>query len=297
MIKIKKIYTILSKKKEANSIIEKEFSLKKNSIKRLTGIKRRYISGVNETSEGNAVKVCKKIPKNYVKNISHIIGVTNTPSIKFPGISNYVSSELKLENVHCLNLNLGCTGYVDAISLAYDIINSYKKNKVLIVTSDTYSKFISKNNKSIRPLFSDGASATIIEHSKIGFKIQSRRFKNVPNSQNDLIFKDYITMNGPAVVSFAIKNVIPVLRENQKKTKVIYLHQAGKIIVDLIKKNFDKKIFVPENFSKYGNLVSGSLPFLIKEYFKSFNRSKKIIICGFGVGLSYSTLILKKNSI
>ena len=104
-------------------------------------------------------------------------------------------------------------------------------------------------------------------------------------------------MNGPAVVSFAIKNVIPILRKNQRETKAIYLHQAGKIMIDLIKKNFNKKIFVPENFSKYGNLVSGSLPFLIKETFKNFNKSKKIIICGFGVGLSYSALILKKRSI
>ena len=206
MIEISRIETKLGKKIEKNNVIEKQFSLKKNSIEKLVGIQKRYISNKNETSEKNAMEVCRKIPRSVLKSISHIISVTNTPSINFPGISNFISSALKMENVHCINLNLGCTGYVDALSIAYDIISAEKKSNILIVTSDTYSKFINPKNRSIRPLFSDGASASIVKYSKKGFRNTLRKFKNIANTEKDLCFsKNEIFMDGPAVLSFAIK--------------------------------------------------------------------------------------------
>ncbi len=295
MIEIIRIETKLGSKIEKNDLIERKLLLKKNSIDKLVGIKKRYISTPNETSEKNAIDVCKKIPRKILKSITHIICVTNTPSIKFPGISNFISSALKLENVHCINLNLGCTGYVDAISIAYDTIVSNKKSKVLIVTSDTYSKYINSKNRSIRPLFSDGASASIVKYSKKGFKISLRKFKNSANTQKDLIFKNNeIQMDGPAVVSFAIKIVLPEIKKFQKNTNSIYLHQAGNIVYNQIKNNIDKKIFLPKNYNRYGNLVSGSIPYLLRDNFKKFKKSKKLILCGFGVGLSCSLLLLKR---
>ena len=179
MIEISKIYYTLGKIKQNNSKIEKELGIKKNSINKLTGIKKRFISGNKETSENLALKVCKKINKSEVKKLSHIISVTNTPSIKFPGISNYISSSLKIKNVFCVNLNSGCTGYVDALILAYDIISNNNKSRILIVTSDTYSKFINKSDRAIRPLFSDGASATLIKYKKNGFKSLGRKNLNI----------------------------------------------------------------------------------------------------------------------
>jgi 3-oxoacyl-[acyl-carrier-protein] synthase-3 len=295
MINISRIYYKLGGKIEQNSIIEKEFRLKKDSICRLTGINKRFISTKNETSEKLALEVCKSLKTKEISKISHIISVTNTPSIQFPGISNYVCNSLNLNNVHCINLNSGCTGYVDALILAYDIINFNKKSKILIVTADTYSKYINKNNKSIRPLFSDGSSASIIHYAKNGFKSTYRRTNNVSNSQKDLIFeKKNISMNGPAIVSLITTYVIPELKKNSRNVDGIYLHQAGKIAINLIKANLYKGYFVPTNFEKYGNLVSTSIPVLLKENLKKFKESKKILICGFGVGLSMSLLKLEK---
>lgn len=294
MIKISNIYFKLGLKKENNNIIEKKIGLKKNSLKKLTGIDTRYISGPNQTSEKIALNVCKKLKKNDVKNLTHLISVTNTPSIKFPGISNYIASALNIEDVHCLNLNAGCTGYVDALILCYDILKNNKKAKILIITSDTYSKFIKKNNKNIRPLFSDGASISIIQYSKYGYKLTKKVTKNIKKTQNELFFKNqFIEMNGPALVSFAANYVVPELIRSSKNVNAIYIHQAGKIVANLIKFNLKKK-FIPTNYEKYGNLVSTSIPVLLKENFKNLNKSKEIIICGFGVGLSMSLIKLKK---
>ena len=55
-----------------------------------------------------------------------------------------------------------------------------------------------------------------------------------------------------------------------------------------IKNRINKKIFFPVNFSNYGNLVSSSIPLLLKQNMIRFKREKKFVICGFGVGLSAS---------
>ena len=295
MIDISKIYFVLGNKMQPNSQLGKELILKKNSIKKLTGINKRYLASKNENSESLALKVCKKLKPSDISRITHIISVTNTPSIKFPGISNYLSSNLNIENVFCINLNSGCTGYVDAIILSYNIINNDKKSKVLIVTTDTYSKFINKNDRSIRPLFSDGASATIIKYKKNGFKLLARRNLNIINTQKDLIFKrKEINMNGPAVVSLALNNVIPELKKYLKNIDGLYLHQAGKIVINLIKSKLNKKVFIPSNYEKYGNLVSTSIPVLISENMNKLKKNKKIVLCGFGVGLSVSIIKLRR---
>jgi 3-oxoacyl-[acyl-carrier-protein] synthase-3 len=295
MISITDIHFKLGKKKESNFFIEKEFNIKKNSIFKLTGIKNRFLSSKSETTEKLALDVLKKLSKKDLLDVSHIIGVTNTPSVKFPGIANFVSNAINLENVHCINLNSGCTGYVDALILASDIIHNNKKSKVLIITSDTYTKYIHKKNRNIRPLFSDGSSASIVKFDKKGYKITQKKTKNISGTQQDLMFKgNEIEMNGPAVVAFAIKHVIPEIKKITKNVANIFIHQAGKLVVNLLKSNLSNKFVIPENYAKYGNLVSTSIPVLLKENYLKLKKSKKIIICGFGVGLSMTLIRLEK---
>ena len=295
MIEIDEIHIALGSITEKNDIIEKKFNLKKNSIYNLTGIKKRTIAKYNETAESLAIKACKKIKKNKLKNITHIISVTNTQNLRFPGISNFLSSKLALSQTHCLNLNQGCTGFVDALLMSYEFIKNNHKSKILIVTSDTYSKFISKNNKATRCLFSDGAAATLISHKKKGFKLKKKIFKNSLNTEKELsLIKNEINMNGPAVVSFALKDVIPEIKKLSKNVNCIFSHQAGKVVMSQIQKKINKKIFFPLNFSDYGNLVSTSIPLLLKQNMKRFKKEKKFIICGFGVGLSASLALFNR---
>ena len=124
-----------------------------------------------------------------------------------------------------------CTGFVDAI-ISYSLVKNDKKSKILLVTSDTYSKFISKNNKATRCLFSDGAAATLINYKKKSFKLKKKIFKNSFNTEKDLsLIKDEINMNGPAVVSFALKDVIPEIKKFSKNVNCIFSHQAGKVVM------------------------------------------------------------------
>jgi 3-oxoacyl-[acyl-carrier-protein] synthase-3 len=103
--------------------------------------------------------------------------------------------------------------------------------------------------------------------------------------------QDEIEMNGPAVVSFAIKDVLPEILKLSKNVNCIFSHQAGKIVMDQIQKKIKSKVLFPLNFEGHGNLVSSSIPLLIKQNMRKFREEKKILICGFGVGLSASIIL------
>jgi len=292
MIEIIEINIALGSIIETNSEIEKKFNLTKGAIYNLTGIKKRTIANKRETAESLAIKACNLFKKSKLGGITHLISVTNTSSVRFPGVSNFLASNLNLTNAHCINLNHGCTGFVDALEISHEIIKNDNKAQILLITSDTYTKFINKKNKALKCLFSDGASATLIKFNKNGLKLKKKVFKNTVNTEADLsLVKNEISMNGPAVVSFAIKDVLPEIINLSKDINCIFSHQAGKIVMSQIKKKIDKKVFFPLNFENHGNLVSTSIPLLIKQNMKRFKKGKKILICGFGVGLSASIIL------
>ena len=102
-------------------------------------------------------------------------------------------------------------------------------------------------------------------------------------------------MNGPAVVEFTLRHVIPILKKYSKNCGLLFSHQGSKIVIEKIKKSLNNKITIPQNLSKYGNLVSTSIPVLINENLKNLKKQKNFTICGFGVGLSVSLINFKKN--
>jgi 3-oxoacyl-[acyl-carrier-protein] synthase-3 len=305
MIKFENIKIELGKKLVKNRTIEKEFKLKNKSIINKTGIIQRYIAEHNQTSESLAINCCKKINYNSLKKITHILSVSNTPSYSFPSIAHFVGSALNLgENINCIGINSGCSGYVDALSIAYDIIKSDNSSRVLLTTSDTYSKFIRNNDKYIKCLFSDGGSATLITYAKNGWVVKKRYSETISNSQKNLMMnnldkkKRYIIMNGPGIVAFAIQKIIPKLKEFiSPSTNAVLLHQAGKIVIDLVVKSINNKknLYIPTNYKNFGNLVSTSIPLVFYQNFKRINSLKEIILCGFGVGLTHSYIKFVKN--
>ena len=192
---IKNLSLYLPKKIIKNSELDKKFNLKKNTLFNLTGIKKRRVCANHENTESIAIKAALKLIRNYKKkiNITHLITLTNTPSVYFPSVGHYVLSKIQkylTNKPFNIPLNCGCSGYVDGLILAHKFICNNKKSKILIITSDTYSKFISPSDKSILPLFGDGASASIIEYDKNGWSLENEFSESIPNTEDNLIFKD-----------------------------------------------------------------------------------------------------------
>lgn len=298
MINFKKISSSLGSIIENNSVIENEVNWSAKEIYNKIGIKRRYISNPQEDCLSLAEKAIRNLNEaSLLKRVKFLISVSNTGNNNFPGISNKIISKFDFsENILCINLNSGCTGFVDALSIVDSLM---KKNELsLIINVDTYSKYIKKNDRGIRTLFSDGASASLIENIKDGYKISKKSFISKKNTDKFLQMNEgQITMNGPMVLNFVIKDVIEQIKKilNKDPDYIIICHQPGKVVIELIKKSFpNNKIFT--NYENKGNLVSASIPILIQENFNEIFENNKIILIGFGVGLSSSILKLIRSN-
>ena len=93
-----------------------------------------------------------------INQINNLIFVTETNNYCFPGNSFLLASKLDLRSkIRLYDLNLGCTGFVEALDLA----NKLNGNS-LIVCAETYSKHIKKFNRSTSSLFSDGGSGVFL---------------------------------------------------------------------------------------------------------------------------------------
>ena len=304
MFSLSKPKIVLGSVLENNAELESYLKWDTGKIELKTGIKQRYISNASEDTQTLAIQAVNKLSTSEIKDISLIISVTNTPSSTFPSIAHYVNSEIETSvDTLCIGINSGCSGFVEALIIANNFLASDNTQKVLIVTADTYSKNIAKDNASIRTLFSDGASATIIEKNIADLSIQAKSTNTKKGTEKHLCMRadidghSLISMNGPQVLTFAVGTVLPNIQKIISKDKKYLMlpHQAGKLVLDTFKTKIPENVELLENYQQFGNLVSTSIPNLIFENFDRFQESKNIILSGFGVGLSHSSIVLKRD--
>ena len=142
---------------------------KMDDIEKKTGVKYRYICEDNQTSKDIAVLACEKLFKNSVKRseIDFLIVVTESPEYIAPPMSCDLQNSLNLDtSVVSFDINLGCSGFVYGLMVADSILRANNYKKGILVCVDTYSKYISRHDRTCRPLFSDAASAALITSSK-----------------------------------------------------------------------------------------------------------------------------------
>ena len=329
---IEKIEYYLPENIETNEFLEnqnKDWDLKKISKK--SGVHQRHIASSDETAFDLSLKACEKIFRNFNKEkIGGIIYCTQSPDYIMPPNSFLLHKELKFkENVFSFDFNHACTGYIYCILMANSFLSSGMAESILIINSDTYSKYINKKDRSTRVLFGDGAAATIVrkchsdsriidkEISSCGadynkFWIPAGGLRNPKTKKTSQEFVDFlgnirsendITMDGLGVWSF-INSVVPnqinqILKRNKldlSKIDQIIFHQASLMTLEsLIKKMKinEEKVYI--NIKNIGNTVSSSIPIALKDAVDDniISRGSKIILCGFGVGLSYGTILME----
>ncbi len=304
MLKIEEIVTSLGSIEENNFDIESLVGWDAKEILDKTGIEKRFIARDDESAESLALKAIKKIDLNKIKECDLILSVSNTQHNDFPTIAHYIYCELGIDTkIKCLGLNAGCTGFVDAVELIYSLFNSGFSKKAIIINADTYSKYVHDTDRSTRTIFSDGAVATMISKDVNGYKIKDKIFSSAQSSYEHLIKKEFdgkrlIKMNGPKVLQFSMSHVASEILEliSPDEEYILFPHQAGKLVLDVLERKLPQNIKILKNYSKYGNLVSASIPNLIKENFNQLKKNK-IIISGFGVGLSHNAILLECNNI
>lgn len=289
-----------------------------------TGILNRYISTAGETAVDLAFAAGKKLLGTIpnIEEIDLLILVTQSSDYVLPTSACILQDRLGLpKNCMAFDVNLGCSGFVYALSIAGSLIESGVARKGLILCADTYTKYIGKNDRTCRPLFSDGAAATLVESSatddmgpfelgtdgagydRLIVKHGGARESDRKADQVAAACRGSLEMSGSDVFLFTMRVVPPCINKLLDRTgltleniDLFVFHQASKLVIEnLIRTlSLDKdKVFT--NFENIGNTVSASIPIALKDA-DTQGRLKEgdtVMLVGFGVGLSWGATLIR----
>lgn len=276
-------------------------------IESKTGISTRYIADSKQDALDLALLAAKKLIRKFridPSGISGLILVTQSPRYVLPTSACLLQDLLGL-STSCMafDVNLGCSGFVYGLSIAGSLIESGVSKNVLLVCSDAYSKYISTTDRTCRPIFSDGASAVLLEAST-EFKIGPFILGTDGRGAEKLIVRsNQIKMEGADVFMFTLREVpksVNALLDRTGRTldevALFVFHQASKIVVDGI----CKKLRIPESkvirqYQKIGNTVSASIPMALEEAILEgrLRKNDLAMLVGFGVGYSWGACFIE----
>jgi 3-oxoacyl-[acyl-carrier-protein] synthase-3 len=303
------------------------------SVADRAGVKSRHIAQEGETALDLAQKACDKLLAHVDQSKTPIDGIifcTQSPDYIMPPNSHLLHRYLKLpDSVMAFDFNLACSGFIYGLAIANSLIVAGTAKNILLVTADTYSKYINKKDRSARALFGDGAAACLITpydgpggflpfdlashgaaYSK--FYIPAGGLRNpktnetsvdVADRSGNLKSQENIHMDGLGVWTF-INSAVPkqiqahLVKNNLKLQNIdeFIFHQASLMTLDSLIKILGiekEKVFM--NLEKLGNTVSASIPIALADAIKAgkIKLGQKLLLSGFGVGLSYGTTTLE----
>lgn len=323
---IKGIATVIPKEKtELISLadIYGEKTIKK--ISKATGISEVRIAPKDKTSSDYCIEAAESLFRKINFNredIDGVVFVTETPDYIIPHTSAIMQDKLGLKKtIPAFDLNYGCAGYVYGLFQSHMLIQSGYCKNVLFCAGDTLSRYVHPEDKALRMVLGDAGSATIVsvkeQESKSSFSFYTdgsgadhliipagaSRIPRV-HGETDLVMtdidgnsrtKEHLYMNGMEIMEFALHEVKKVVEEtiarvgwNKEDIDLFAFHQANELIVKYIAKqmklDFNK---VPISVGRTGNTSSVSIPLMLCNLYEGVqNNLKKVIVCGFGTGLS-----------
>jgi 3-oxoacyl-[acyl-carrier-protein] synthase-3 len=315
-----------------NSFFRENFpEWKIDQTEKRTGVFERRIAHDDQTGYDLALIATKNLLNKHpslIDRIDAIIFCTQSPDYVMPSNVFLLQRDLGLKNnILAFDYNLACSGYIYGLLMASSFIKAGVTKNVLLVTADTYSKYLEENDRSTRMLFGDGASASWIGNASqyeadplIGsfedfqcasdgkgwdkFIVKSGGNRQPFSSKAESGYNDKIHMDGLQILNLVndrvIKQIFELLYKNDLEAEQIdqfFLHQASRLALESIGKKLkvaDDKIF--SNIGAIGNTVSSSIPILIKDYFSqtTLPKGSRLLLCGFGVGFSWGSLLAVK---
>ena len=286
-----------------------------------TGIQQRHIAAPEQTASDLAVLAAEKLiseQKIDRNEIDFVLLCTQTPDYPLPTTSCLIQDRLQLATrCGALDFNLGCSGYVYGLALADGLIQSGAAKKILLLTAETYSKYIDPEDRSLRTIFGDGATATLLtsaqERSLWGFQFGSdgsggdmllvadgggRPEEDAIKPRHRKRWKRRLYMDGPSLINFTVEAIPHLVQEILDKNNLedqdishYLFHQATWKMLDQLRHrmNVDEQR-LPIELADIGNTVSCTIPILIDRMRSrgSWRAESTNMLVGFGVGLSWA---------
>jgi len=296
----------------------------------MTGIAARRFADADTCSSDLCIAAAKKLFADtgvLPQDIDVLLFVSQTPDYRTPPSSMMIADKLSLRrDVAAFDINLGCSGFVYGLQVAFLYASQPGMGKVLLLNGETKSKSYSSKDKATSLLFGDGAAASLIEkipHQNptiMSMNSNGAGYKYIlmpgggyrkPSSIETLAEKTYPdgsvrteeqgAMDGEAVFNFTITDVPRDIKATVQESgygwnDIDYFvpHQANRFITNHIAKKFkippEKVLYTMQ---KYGNTSSVSIPLTLADSLArgEVAGSMKVVMAGFGVGLSWGTAV------
>lgn len=312
----------VSKNSELGYLIpEEEIEKTINSI----GIKEKRYVDADVTASDLCFKAAEKLfEDNSIdrNSIDMVLFLSQLPDYKIPATAPILQHRLGLPtSTAALDLSLGCSGWVYALSTAMAYASMDGINRVLLLVGETFSKFVNKMDKVDAPLYGDAGTATLIEKTdddfesvfmlysdgsgedavkiKAGggrFKTTAENLKEHAEKDGSILSDNEVFMNGMEVFNFVMRTVPRSIKNlcTEKELELsnvghLILHQANQFMTDFVAKRIKYPLDrVPYCLNKYGNTSSPSIPLTISSEL-SDQLLTDAIVSGFGAGLSWAT--------
>ncbi|HEY3696244.1 ketoacyl-ACP synthase III [Phenylobacterium sp.] len=297
-----------------------------------TGVRERRIAAPGETAADLAYAAARRLfeqPDVDPASVDFLLFCTQAPDYILPTTACLLQDRLGLrQDCGALDFNLGCSGFVYGLALAKGLIETGAASRVLLLTADTYSRYIHPGDKSVRTLFGDGAAATLIvaaeaDHAMIGPFVFGTDGRGGPNlivptggarrarsadtaeettdDSGNVRTPDDLYMNGAAIVGFTLKAVPEAIGRLLAEAKLtledidlFVFHQASAFILERLR----RKVGIPPErfvvaFEDWGNTVSSTIPIALERQVGQPSGTRLAMLVGFGVGYSWAAACVR----
>lgn len=292
------------------------------------GISVRHVSDNNETAMDMACAAAEKLLEKDFSlrdKIDFVILCSQSVDYKLPSSACIIQNRLGLRTeCGAFDINLGCSGYEYELAVAKGLIMAGIAKNILVLTSETYTKYIHPQDKGNLTIFGDAATATLVSDEGFaeigefvlgtdgsgadmlkvktgGARYPDKSGQSIIDDNGNMIWDDFLYMDGAGIFNFtaeAVPNMVSCLLAkeglNMDNIDLWIFHQANKYMINYLRKlmGIDKeKFFV--YMENVGNTVSNTIPIALCEARKADLLKGNILLAGFGVGLSWGATVLR----
>lgn len=262
--------------------------------------------------------------------IDLLVFVSQTPDYRMPATSVILQDRLGLNHdTIAFDLTLGCSGFIYGLAVIFSMLERSGLRKALLLDGETRSRIYSPKDRQAAFLFGDGGAVALIERSSgfgksffsmnsdgskedlIKMKAGGYRFpstaetlkERVVDENGNIRSDEHGYMNGSEVFTFVAKEVPANIRKILEFSKndipaidYFVFHQANLFInTHLVKKLRLDPEKVPSTIGKYGNTSSVSIPLTMVSELKGKLDNKKVLLSGFGVGMTWASCIINMD--
>ncbi len=291
-------------------------------IQSRTGIKeRRILKGEGKGSSDMAVEAVKNLLERKgidAKEIEMVICATTTPDMQFPATANVICDKAGLTNAWGYDINAACSGFIFALNVGAQFIETGKHKKVIVIGVDKMSSIMNYEDRTTSIIFGDGAGAVLLEpdadgfgiidsilrtdgsgrvylHQKAGGSVKPATMETVMNKEH------FVYQEGQAVFKFAVKNMADVSAEIMERNNLtaddiswLVPHQANMRIISATADRMSlpmEKVMI--NIHRYGNTTNGTLPLCMWEWQDKLHKGDNIILAAFGGGFTWGSTYIR----